>query len=72
MLETDTHTAQIQVLMSLKKFLFKIMIITIQDRTSKVGTEPLNRHNEDCRDLVDEAKDYLLLPEQRSKLSGSK
>lgn len=37
---------------------------------SKVGLEPLIRQNEDCRDLVDEAKDYLLLPEQRSQLSG--
>ncbi len=47
--------------------------LPLLDRTylvSKVGTEPLIRHNEDCRDLVDEAKDYLLLPEQRSKLSG--
>lgn len=37
---------------------------------STISTEPLIRQNESCRDLVDEAKDYLLLPEQRSKLSG--
>ena len=37
---------------------------------SKVGLEPLIRHNEECRDLVDEAKDYLLLPELRAKLQG--
>ena len=37
---------------------------------STISTEPLIRQNEACRDLVDEAKDYLLLPEQRSKLSG--
>ena len=37
---------------------------------SRVGTEPLIRTCESCRDLVDEAKNYLLLPEQRSKLQG--
>ena len=37
---------------------------------SRVGMEPLIRHNEDCRDLVDEAKNYLLLPEQRAQLEG--
>lgn len=37
---------------------------------SKIGAEPLIRQIEACRDLVDEAKDYLLLPEQRAKLSG--
>lgn len=37
---------------------------------SRVGVEPLIRGSESCRDLVDEAKDYLLLPEQRSQLQG--
>ena len=37
---------------------------------SRVGIEPLVRTCEGCRDLVDEAKDYLLLPEQRCKLQG--
>lgn len=37
---------------------------------SKVSTEPLVRQNDRCRDLVDEAKDYLLLPEQRAQLQG--
>ena len=37
---------------------------------SQVGTEPLIRSSDACRDLVDEAKDYLLLPEQRSQLQG--
>ena len=37
---------------------------------SIVGTETLIRQNESCRDLVDEAKDYLLLPERRAKLKG--
>ena len=37
---------------------------------SRVGTEPLVRQDEDCRDLLDEAKNYLLLPEQRAALEG--
>lgn len=37
---------------------------------SRVGAEPLIRSSDACRDLVDEAKDYLLLPEQRSQLEG--
>ena len=37
---------------------------------SRVSGEPLVRQNEACRDLVDEAKDYLLLPEQRAQLQG--
>ena len=37
---------------------------------SKVSSEPLIRADQACRDLVDEAKDYLLLPDQRSKLQG--
>lgn len=37
---------------------------------SKVSSEPMIRQNEACRDLVDEAKDYLLLPEQRAQLQG--
>ena len=37
---------------------------------SVVGTEPLIKHNEKCRDLLDEAKDYLLLPEKRSLVQG--
>ena len=35
-----------------------------------VGVEPLVRSSEHCRDLLDEAKDYLLLPERRSSLEG--
>lgn len=37
---------------------------------SRISAEPLIRQNEACRDLVDEAKDYLLLPERRSKVGG--
>lgn len=37
---------------------------------SQVGMEPLVRGCDACRDLVDEAKDYLLLPEKRSQFQG--
>jgi hypothetical protein len=36
----------------------------------EVGMEPLIRGCDICRDLVDEAKDFLLLPERRSSISG--
>lgn len=39
---------------------------------SRVSSEPLIRQNETCRDLVDEAKDYLLLPEKRSQMGGTR
>lgn len=39
---------------------------------SRVSSEPLIRQNEICRDLVDEAKDYLLLPDKRYQLSGTR
>lgn len=32
---------------------------------TKVGTDPLIRQDQMCRDLVDEAKDYHLLPQER-------
>ena len=37
---------------------------------SRVSTEPIIRGDQRCRDLVDEAKDYLLLPDQREHLQG--
>lgn len=36
----------------------------------EVGMEPLIRACDTCRDLVDEAKDFLLLPERRSSMAG--
>ena len=33
---------------------------------SKVGTESLIRQNEECRDLLDKVKDYLLLPDNNT------
>ena len=35
-----------------------------------VGTDMLIKSDESCRDLVDEAKNYLLLPEQRLLMQG--
>lgn len=37
---------------------------------TQVSSEPMIRGNQECRDLVDEAKDYLLLPDQRAALQG--
>jgi kelch-like protein 20 len=36
----------------------------------EVGMEPLIRSCNVCRDLVDKAKDFLLLPERRSSMAG--
>lgn len=35
-----------------------------------VGTEVLIKHNEACRDLVDEAKNYMLLPLDRANMQN--
>ena len=35
-----------------------------------VGTDLLIKSDESCRDLVDEAKNYLLLPQDRSSMQG--
>lgn len=37
---------------------------------SRVSSDPLIRGDQQCRDLIDEAKDYLLLPDQREHLQG--
>jgi hypothetical protein len=37
---------------------------------STVGDEPLIKGNPECRDLVDEAKNYLLLPNERQHMQG--
>ena len=35
-----------------------------------VSSDPLIRADQTCRDLIDEAKDYLLLPQERLKMQG--
>ena len=37
-----------------------------------VSPDLLIRYDEGCRELVDEAKNYLLLPEQRNLMHGSR
>ena len=37
---------------------------------STVSSDPLIRSDQGCRDLVDEAKDYLLLPQDRLNMQG--
>jgi len=44
----------------------RLPLMDPQYLVSKVSLEPLIKSNSKCRDLVDEAKDYLLLPEQRA------
>lgn len=47
--------------------------LPLLDRTylvKRVSKEPLIRNCTKCRDIVDEAKNYLLLPELRSKMEG--
>ncbi|TKR95564.1 hypothetical protein L596_009714 [Steinernema carpocapsae] len=39
---------------------------------SVVGEDKLIRADERCRDLVDEAKNYILLPEERHKMKGAR
>jgi hypothetical protein len=35
-----------------------------------VSSDPLIRSDEACRDLIDEAKNYLLLPQERLNMQG--
>ena len=37
---------------------------------TNVSSDPLIRADQSCRDLVDEAKDYLLLPQERLNMQG--
>ena len=37
---------------------------------NNVSSDPLIRSDQTCRDLVDEAKDYLLLPQERLNMQG--
>ena len=48
----------------------RLPLLTPSYLVSQVSSEPMIRGNQECRDLVDEAKDYLLLPDQRAALQG--
>ena len=48
----------------------RLPLVTPYFLVNVVGTNRLIKSEETCRDLVDEAKNYLLLPEQRAKLEG--
>lgn len=48
----------------------RLPLIEAEYLVSCISCEPLIRQNESCRDLVDEAKDYLLLPDQRFRHKG--
>ena len=37
---------------------------------STVSCDPLIKNDAACRDLIDEAKNYLLLPQERSQMQG--
>lgn len=39
---------------------------------TKVGCDPLVRQDQTCRDLIDEAKDYHLLPQERSLVHATR
>ena len=50
----------------------RLPLIEAEYLVSHVSSEPLIRRNESCRDLVDEAKDYLLLPSHRAQHRGAR
>ena len=53
--------------------LLKCVRLCLMERSyliMEVGMDPLVRGCDVCRDLVDEAKDFLLLPERRSSMAG--
>ena len=57
-------------------FFFKILehvrfpLMNARFLVSTVSSDPLIRSDQACRDLVDEAKDYLLLPQERLNMQG--
>lgn len=44
--------------------------MTARFLVNNVSSDPLIRADQTCRDLVDEAKDYLLLPQERLNMQG--
>jgi hypothetical protein len=48
----------------------RLPLVNARFLISTVGDEPLIKGNPECRDLVDEAKNYLLLPNERQHMQG--
>ncbi|XP_037072412.1 LOW QUALITY PROTEIN: kelch-like protein 18 [Pollicipes pollicipes] len=48
--------------------LVRMPLLTPQYLTDHVATEPLIRSSHLCRDLLDEARDYMLMPERRAAM----
>ena len=48
----------------------RMPLLTPQFLSDKVAPEPLVRSNMECRDLLDAARDFHLMPERRSLLQG--
>ncbi|VDD82029.1 unnamed protein product [Mesocestoides corti] len=48
----------------------RLPLLTPKFLVDVVGASALVRSNEFCRDLIDEAKNYLLLPQERSRMQG--
>ena len=44
--------------------------MTARFLVNTVSSDPLIRSDQRCRDLIDEAKDYLLLPQERLNMQG--
>lgn len=59
-----------------KEFLGQLMsyvrlpLLDTKFLVTKVGNDPLIKQDQTCRDLIDEAKDYHLLPSDRSSMQG--
>ena len=49
----------------------RLPLLTPQFLADRVATEELIRSSHKCRDLLDEARDYHLMPERRPQLKGS-
>ena len=45
-------------------------LMTARFLVNTVSSDPLIRSDQICRDLIDEAKDYLLLPQERLNMQG--
>lgn len=48
----------------------RLPLLSAKFLISHVSNDPLIRNDITCRDLIDEAKNYLLLPQERSQMQG--